>query len=111
MRQLGLHVLGLPGTATEAAREFYAVHLPTIHAALDAGRAKQGEFTLTLMFPSADHTHAGWRLAAVQGLAREAAPVRINGLVGDDEAALKQALAYLADAPGITGQLLTVEAS
>jgi hypothetical protein len=109
MQQLGLHILGLPATPTEAAREFYEIHVPTVHAALETGRAKHGEFTLTLMFPPADHTHAGWRLAAVQGLAREAAPVRINGLVGDDEPALRQALAYLAHAPGVTGQLLAVE--
>ena len=108
MRQLGLHVLGLPDQPTEAAREFYEVHLPTVHAALDAARAKPGEFTLTLMFPSADRTHNAWRLAAVQSLAREVAPVRINGLAGNDEAALKEALAYLADAPAITGQLLAV---
>lgn len=108
MRQLGLHVLGLPQTPTEAAREFYSVHLPTIHAAIEAAHAKPEEFTLTLMFPPADHTHRAWRLAAVQGLAQEIAPVRLNGLVGDDEGALKEALAYLADAPGITGQLLAV---
>ena len=106
MRQLGLHVLGLPETPTEAAREFYQVHLPTVRDALETARAKAEDFTLTLMFPHADHTHRGWRLAAVQALAREAAPVRVNALAGDDEAALKAALVYLADAPGITGQLL-----
>ena len=108
MRQLGLHVLGLPESPVDAAREFYAVHVPTVHDALEGARVKGDEFTLTLMFPSADHTHAAWRLAAVQGLARDAAPIRINGLVGDDEAALKAALAYLAEAAGITGQLLEV---
>ena len=108
-RQLGLHVLGLPETPTEAAREFYKVHLPTVHDALDTSRAKSGDFTLTLIFPRADHSHRAWRLAAVQSLAREAAPIRINGLAGDDEAALKAALAYLAGAPGITGQLLAVD--
>jgi hypothetical protein len=108
MRQLGLHVLDLPETPSEAAREFYQVHLPTARDAIAAARAKGAPFTLTLMFPAADHTHRAWRLAAVQSLARECAPVRINGLAGDDEAAIKQALAYLADAPGITGQLLEV---
>jgi hypothetical protein len=107
-RQLGLHVLGLPDTPTDAAREFYEVHLPTVRDALEAARARSGESTLTLMFPPADHTHRAWRLAAVQGLAREQAPVRINGLIGEDEARLKEALAYLAEAPGITGQLLEV---
>ncbi len=106
MRQLGLHVPGLPEAPIEAAREFYAVHLPTVQAALEAAQANGEPFTLTLMFPPADHTHRAWRLAAVQGLAREQAPVRVNGLAGEDEAALKQALAYLAAAPAITGQLL-----
>jgi hypothetical protein len=108
MRQLALHVLGLPETPIDAAREFYGTHLPTARAALDAARAKPGEFTFTLMFPPADHTHRAWRLAAVQGLAREVAPIRVNGLAGDDEAKLKAALAYLAEAPGITGQFLDV---
>ena len=101
-------MLGLPETPTEAAREFYEVHVPTVQAALETALTKSEEFTLTLMFPRADHTHTAWRLAAVQNLAREAAPVRINGIAGEDEAAFKAALAYLADAPGITGQLLEV---
>jgi len=108
MRQLGLHVLGLPDTPVDAARSFYEIHVPTIHDALQAAAEKGAPFTLTLMFPSADYSHRAWRLTAVQDLARESAPVRINGIAGDDEHAIKQALAYLAEAPGVTGQLLAV---
>ena len=40
MRQLGLHVLGLPDSPIDAAREFHAVHVPTVHDALENARAK-----------------------------------------------------------------------
>jgi hypothetical protein len=61
------------------------------------------------VFPSAPYDHRGWRLAAVQDLAREAAPIRVNGVAGDDDAAIAAALHWLAAAPGITGQLLAVD--
>jgi hypothetical protein len=48
-------------------------------------------------------------LAAVQELAREAAPKRVNGIAGDDPRAIAETLVYLAAAPGITGQLLAVD--
>jgi len=64
---------------------------------------------LVLVFPPAPYDHRGWRLAAIQDLARAAAPARVNGVVGDDEQAIAATLAWLADAPGITGQLLSVQ--
>jgi hypothetical protein len=45
----------------------------------------------------------------VQDLARAAAPARVNGIVGEDEAAIAETLAFLETAPGVTGQLLAVE--
>jgi hypothetical protein len=47
------------------------------------------------VFPAADHSHRGWRLAAVQGLAREHAPRRVNAVASDDEAAIAAAARYL----------------
>ncbi|MXP41476.1 hypothetical protein GRI75_07445 [Altererythrobacter soli] len=64
---------------------------------------------MVLIFPPAPHDHRAWRLAAVQDLAREAAPRRVNAVAGDDESAVAEALAWLEQAPGITGQLLAVD--
>jgi hypothetical protein len=44
----------------------------------------------------------------VQDLARAATPARVNGIVGEDDAAIAEVLAYLEDASGVTGQLLAV---
>ena len=51
------------------------------------------------------------RLAArrVQDLARDAAPARVNGVVGSDEDAIAATLAWLEQAPGVTGQLLSAQ--
>ncbi|WP_254514984.1 Rossmann fold domain-containing protein [Novosphingobium sp. G106] len=98
-----LRVGALPDEALAAAAEFHAVVLPRVLAEL------QGAKTLTLVFAPADHTHRAWRLAAVQGLARQHAPVRVNALAGDDEAAIGAALSYLDKAEGVTGQYLLLD--
>ena len=67
------------------------------------------EGLLVLIFPPADHTHRAWRLAAVQGLARELAPRRVNALASADEAAISAGLAYLESAAGLTGQYLPLD--
>ena len=94
----------LPDKATDAAARFHAEVLPKLLAELEGG-----DGPLTLVFAPADFTHAGWRLAAVQGLAREHAPVRVNALVSDDERAIAEAGRYLAGAGGVTGQLLPLD--
>jgi hypothetical protein len=98
-----LRVEALPGDALAAAARFHAEVLPKALAEL-----KRGE-TLTLVFAPADHTHRAWRLAAVQGLAREFAPVRVNALAAADERAIAATLAYLETAQGVTGQLLRLD--
>ena len=62
-----------------------------------------------LIFLPADHTHRAWRLAAVQSLARELAPQRVNALASDSEKAISAALTYLNSAEGVTGQLLQLD--
>ena len=62
-----------------------------------------------MVFAPADHTHRAWRLAVVQGLARELAPRRVNALASRDEAAITAALAYLESAAGLTGQYLPLD--
>ena len=64
---------------------------------------------LVLIFPPADYTHTGWRLAAIQSLAREQAPQRVNAIAGGHAAAVAAALAYLAAADGVTGQYLPLD--
>ena len=103
MGQAVLRIEGLPGAALDAAARFHAHDLRRAREALDGAEA------LALVFPLASYDHRGWRLAAVQDLAREAAPRRVNAVAGDDESAIAEALAWLARAPGITGQLLAVD--
>jgi len=95
-----VRVGALPEGALEAAAEFHARVLPLIPP-------QNGE-DLVVIFPPAPYDHRGWRLAAVQDLARAAAPARVNAIAGNDEAAIAEALAYLEGAPGVTGQLLAV---
>lgn len=102
-----LRVGPLPDGALDAAARFHADVLPRAMALLpDPAHSESG---LALIFPSAPHDHRAWRIAAVQGLAREAAPGRVNAIVGEDEAAIADTLAFLENAPGVTGQLLAVE--
>lgn len=96
-----VRIEGLPEDPLAAAAAFHADWLPRLLAA-----ARQD---LTLVFPSADHTHRDWRLAAVRGLARLAAPLRVNAIAGTDPEAFAGALHYLARAPGVTGQYLPLD--
>lgn len=94
-------IAGLPDAALAASAAFHAEWLPGIVEGL------QGD--LALVFPPADHTHRAWRVAAVQGLARELAPRRANALATADEAAIAAGLAYLESAAGLTGQYLPLD--
>lgn len=96
-----LDVVGLPDDPLAAAAAFHTDWLE-----LAVARANQD---LVLIFPAADHTHRAWRLAVVQGLARQAAPVRVNAVSGGGASAIDSALAYLAAAPGLTGQYLPLD--
>jgi hypothetical protein len=132
MGQAVLRVEGLPDAALDAAEAFYEAWLPQARAALYPPRNGEGEGgsadvgipsvarlrpappprsgeDLAIVFPSAPYDHRGWRLAAVQDLAREAAPKRVNAIAGDDNDAIAATLLWLASAPGVTGQLLAVD--
>ncbi|MFN3516254.1 MAG: Rossmann fold domain-containing protein [Novosphingobium sp.] len=100
-----LDVTGLPDRPSAAAAVFHGEWLDRVQAGLAAGE------DLLLVFPPADHTHATWRLAAVQVLAREAAPLRINAVASDDPFAIEAAQAYLADSSGVTGQYLPLDSA
>ena len=93
----------LPGDPLDAAAAFHATIVPNVREAI------AHHPHVAVCFNPADHAHRGWRLAAIQELAREAAPgSRVNAVVGCDEETLDQVFAYLENAPGITGQILKV---
>lgn len=98
-----LQVGPLPQEPLAAAARFHAETLAQALSCL------ADDADLVLVFGAADHTHRDWRLGVVRGLARQYAPLRVNAVAGDDEAAIAQALAYLRAAPGVTGQLLSVD--
>ena len=98
----------------DAAAEFYTKIVPLIRADFQT----MPDFDIAVVFGPPGHEHRGWRLAAIQELAREVAPAgRVNGIVGDgvEELAARQAgpimktIEWLQEAPGITGQLLEVD--
>ena len=96
---------GLSDAPLDAAAEFHASYLPRIRHNV----AVQPPDALALVFEPAGHEHRAWQLAVVQELARELSPTRVNAIVGDDETALKEAMDYLEQAPGVTGQLLSLQ--
>jgi hypothetical protein len=93
----------LPDDALAASAAYNADVLPRVLGALEAAPA------LTIVFAPAPHDHQAWRLAAVQTLARACAPRRINAVASADEAAISATLAYIAAAPGLTGQLFALD--
>lgn len=102
--QAHLEIADLPPAPLDAAADFHARFLAQARDLLADVES------LVLVFAPADQAHHGWRLAVVQELARAAAPLRrVNAIVGDDQAAIQQTLTWLAGAPGITGQLLSVD--
>lgn len=101
MAQAVLRIDWLPPGALDAAGEFHEGWLDEAIALLEGGAE-----SLVIVVPPAAYDHEGWRRAATQDLAREWAPQRVSMIAGDDEQAIAATLAYLADAPGVTGQLL-----
>jgi hypothetical protein len=100
-----VQVTGLPEAPLDAAAAFYRDWLPLI----EAGLAASEDESTVLVFAPADHSHRGWRLAAVQELARAHAPRRINALVCDAEPGVIAARGLLDVCQGITGQLLALD--
>lgn len=94
-----LVVTGLALDSGSAAEGFYREWLPRARELLSAGD------DVVLCFAPGDHAQRGWRLAAIQDLARQAAPLRVNGVAGAGPE-IDAIVAYLADAPGVTGQYL-----
>lgn len=92
----------LPNSAVEAAADFHQRFLPKATVALGADQVD----LLVICFATAGHEHTDWRRAITRDLARENAPKRVNSIAADSESAAEAMLAYLRDAPGVTGQYL-----
>ena len=101
-----LRIGTLPDEALAAAAQFHAQDLPCILQAME-----RADGHMVVAFPPADHTHRAWRLAVVQGLAREHVPLRINAVEGDSEEALAAAVEWLGRSAGVTGQYWPLDAT
>jgi hypothetical protein len=99
-----LRIDALPAAALDAAGEFHAAWLEPARR-LAGGTAE----SLTVILPHAPYDHADWRRAAARDLARAAAPARVNVIASDEPEAIAAALAYLENAPGVTGQYLPLD--
>ncbi|RJY08006.1 Rossmann fold domain-containing protein [Aurantiacibacter aquimixticola] len=95
-----LEARGLPEAPLDAAAAF-STRLVAEARALAPG-------DLVILFDHADHTHDSWRRAAVEELAREGVPGRVNAVVGPAGEGLEQAATYLERAPGVTGQIFSL---
>ncbi|HEX5644313.1 MAG TPA: hypothetical protein VFX62_02225 [Erythrobacter sp.] len=102
MGQVELRIDCLPEVPLDAAAEFHRDWLGRAREAI----ATPGADALVIVLPVAAKDHDDWRRAIARDLARACAPRRVNILGGGDAAAIAAMLAYLGDAPGITGQYL-----
>ncbi len=96
-------IADLPSSPLAAASSFHGAHVTNL---LECAK---GMDVITIILPPADHAHCAWRLAAVQELARAAAPTRVNAIVGTDAAGIARTADWLEQAAGVTGHVLTIE--
>lgn len=102
--QVVLTVEALPAEPLEASAAFHADHLAEAERML----AGEGVSALAICLPEAGTDQDDWRLAIARDLARAWTPRRVNLVGGPGGTPREEALAYLADAPGITGQYIPV---
>lgn len=62
-----------------------------------------------IVFPHADFMHSEWRKIAIQELARESVPMRVNGIEASMDEEIRPVVDYLASAPGVTGQMFRTD--
>ncbi len=119
MVELDFSGMDWPSSPIDAASHFHENILPQVRGALDpdsefwvsVGELPQTLDGVILFLPDADEAHDAWRLAVVQDLAREAAPRRVNAVVGGSNDEKAQVSEYLRNAPGVTGQIMAVGAN
>ncbi|MEL7190152.1 MAG: Rossmann fold domain-containing protein, partial [Pseudomonadota bacterium] len=94
----------LPDKSLDANQTFVLQHLDTVTRVLEEGQAA----ALAMLLPVAGPDHDDWREALALDLARKYAPIRVNVVAASDQSSADETLAYLRDAPGVTGQYLKV---
>ncbi|MEE4205550.1 MAG: hypothetical protein V2I39_04635 [Erythrobacter sp.] len=100
--QVVLIVESLPQEPLAASAAFHADHLGEAQRML----GEEDVTALAIVLPAAGTDHDDWRGAITRGLARAWTPKRVNLVGGPEGEARAAALAYLADAAGITGQYI-----
>lgn len=96
-----IEISALPSAPILAAETFFRDHFCQVSAHFDTKT-----HDIALVLPPAETDHDDWRRSAARDLARKFAPARVNIIGGGGDAAREETLAYLRDAPGITGQYL-----
>ncbi len=94
-----LSVTQLPESSLMAAEAFMADHLEEARALL----SDDAVAALAIALPAAGPEHKDWRTAIARDLAREYTPKRVNVAAGAPGKSLEEVLAYLGNAPGVTG--------
>lgn len=92
----------LPESPLEAAETYFANH----HAETKALLQEKDTETLVVVLHPASPDHDDWRRALARDLARAYSPKRVNVVATGDGPTMMETLAYLQDAPGVTGQYL-----
>ena len=88
--------------ASEAHHDFLVDHADAFQSEL----ADPNIQSLVIIMPVIDETHDDWRRAIARDLARKYAPKRVNIIGIKPTSQLDEILAYLENAPGVTGQYL-----
>lgn len=94
----------LPADGLAAGAAFFAEHLAGARAVIEEPDVE----ALAIVLPPADPDHTDWRRSVARDLARAYTPKRVNVVAGEEGAELDALLAYLGNAPGVTGHYCEV---
>jgi len=97
-----LEIAQLPQNSLDASAAFMQTHLAEAAELLK----KPETDALAIVLPTAGSDHDDWRRSAARDLARAYAPQRVNIIGASTAEKVAPLLAYLRDAPGVTGQYL-----
>jgi len=100
--QAVLEIARLPQSGLEANAAFLKLHLSAANQLI----TKADTNALAIVLPAAGPDHDDWRRTLARDLARAHAPKRVNIVGATGPQAASAMLAYLGDAPGVTGQYL-----
>jgi hypothetical protein len=92
----------LPESGLAASAAFYRHYLDRAQTLL----SRESLTSLAIVLPAAGQDEDDWRRSLARDLARAHRPARVNVIGADGAASKASMLAYLRDAPGVTGQYL-----